>query len=275
MQFVPTDLGVALYQGFKRLAEVSGVDLSLPDLRARMESDMALVARGQKTKAEVLRVHLAEMRQVLLLLKFHVRLLDGEMLSRLGAIGSNVSRDGVTLVANFSECGKCSSLMDLKATGVTTGSGRRGRRQGSGGRHPTTAELTGRLTNRFLVCTRFFQGCQTVLLLPPRGELAPHSVRYSALRTQGRKKPTRSVPSASRIHLRKKRVHRGTQDYDALHVGIRHVLLQGERGNSDFSGALLYDLPMPYGPTKKCPALTSTVWRPTALCPWASSGCKA
>ncbi|CBZ54216.1 putative DNA topoisomerase III alpha [Neospora caninum Liverpool] len=123
MQFVPTDLGVALYQGFKRLAEVSGVDLSLPDLRARMEADMALVARGAKTKQEVLDIHLSEMRRVFLLLKAHAAHMDREMRFRLGGLEESVGRDGVTLVANFSECGKCRAPMDLKASGGPRGDG--------------------------------------------------------------------------------------------------------------------------------------------------------
>nr|PIM04076.1 DNA topoisomerase family protein [Toxoplasma gondii COUG] len=181
MQFVPTDLGVALYQGFKRLAEVSGVDLSLPDLRARMEADMALVARGAKTKQEVLDLHVSEMKRVFLLLKSHAAHMDTEMRNRLGGLEDSVGRDGVTLVANFSECGKCRAPMDLKVSGGPRGDGSEGggrsRRRGRGGRHPSTAEHTSALVNRFLVCTRLSQGCQTVLLLPPKGELAPHAVR--------------------------------------------------------------------------------------------------
>ncbi|KEP67584.1 UNVERIFIED_CONTAM: DNA topoisomerase family protein [Hammondia hammondi] len=126
MQFVPTDLGVALYQGFKRLAEVSGVDLSLPDLRARMEADMALVARGAKTKQEVLDLHVSEMKRVFLLLKSHAAHMDTEMRNRLGGLEDSVGRDGVTLVANFSECGKCRAPMDLKASGGPRGDGSEG-----------------------------------------------------------------------------------------------------------------------------------------------------
>ncbi|PFH35125.1 DNA topoisomerase family protein [Besnoitia besnoiti] len=189
MQFVPTDLGVALYQGFKRLAEVSGVDLSLPDLRARMEADIALVARGAKSKQEVLDSHLSAMRRVFLLLKTNAPLLDSEMRQRLGGLEERVGREGVTLVANFIECGKCRASMDLKrpATGqrrtasnycryAVMGNARvRSASRASGGRKRD--DMRAVVAAERPVCTRYTRGCPTVLLLPPKGQLAPHSVR--------------------------------------------------------------------------------------------------
>eukprot|EP00919_Chromeraceae_sp_WS-2016_P050937 GHVR01120711.1.p1 GENE.GHVR01120711.1~~GHVR01120711.1.p1 ORF type:complete len:540 (-),score=90.66 GHVR01120711.1:42-1661(-) len=61
--FVPTKLGVALVTGFKCFAD-EGLDLSKPDLRSRMESEMGLVAAGRKEKNEFVKQCLGKMKRI-------------------------------------------------------------------------------------------------------------------------------------------------------------------------------------------------------------------
>ena len=57
---VPTELGTALVGMYQSL----GIPLYKPTLRARMEHDLNLIAEGQKTKEEVLRECIGDMRDV-------------------------------------------------------------------------------------------------------------------------------------------------------------------------------------------------------------------
>jgi len=50
----PTRLGVALVEGYQRFAVEEGMDLSKPQLRAAMESGMAAIARGERSRPEFL-----------------------------------------------------------------------------------------------------------------------------------------------------------------------------------------------------------------------------
>lgn len=57
---VPTRLGLSLVEVYAKM----GIDLYKPYLRAQMESDMKAIADGEKSKQEIYRECLKEMRKI-------------------------------------------------------------------------------------------------------------------------------------------------------------------------------------------------------------------
>lgn len=57
---VPTRLGLSLVEVYAKM----GIDLYKPYLRAQMESDMKAIADGKKSKQEIYRECLKEMRKI-------------------------------------------------------------------------------------------------------------------------------------------------------------------------------------------------------------------
>ncbi|CAD7922897.1 unnamed protein product, partial [Amoebophrya sp. A25] len=81
-RFAPTTLGLALVEGYQDFATlVSGYDISRPQLRATMESEMDQIARGNKAKADFLQQCLAHMHRLFVQVNQQPQTLD----SRLGS----------------------------------------------------------------------------------------------------------------------------------------------------------------------------------------------
>lgn len=59
-QFVPTSLGAALVDGYKRV----GYELEKPNMRAEMELDLQAITRGAKTRTDVVRAWVARYRDI-------------------------------------------------------------------------------------------------------------------------------------------------------------------------------------------------------------------
>ncbi|CDI86707.1 DNA topoisomerase III alpha, putative [Eimeria praecox] len=110
--FKPTDLGVALVKGYKLVGRICNADLSRPDLRANMERDMTLIARGAERKEDVIQRHVRTVAEVFRLLRVHIALLD-EQLQRIFPPVAASDADSRVLQRGFCTCAKCGSSMDL------------------------------------------------------------------------------------------------------------------------------------------------------------------
>ncbi|KAF8820906.1 Dna topoisomerase family protein [Cardiosporidium cionae] len=183
-RFFPTKLGVALVKGFKALQKRTGMDLSQPALRSRMESDMCNVANGKVSKETIISSHVNEMHRVFRMTRDNIYFLDEEMHREFDTIGNTVGHNGKIVAKGFSLCGKCNALMDMKVSDGLVGrtsltevpSNRTSR-----GRSYRGATDTLRIAeNRFLVCSRFSSGCSEVLYIPQKGDLSanPHRCPY-------------------------------------------------------------------------------------------------
>eukprot|EP01068_Selenidium_serpulae_P020823 Selendium_serpulae@DN9209_c0_g1_i1.p1 len=160
--FNPSLLGVALVKGYKNFAS-QGLDLTKPDLRANMEADMAKVAAGILQKEDVLRSFITEMKVVFHFVSSNLHLLDNEIGQHFQPMGTSAAQSGSVVSANFTKCGKCGGTMTLKNA---AGASRQASRGGRGAAAPRQ--------ERFLVCNKRQDGCDTLLHLPPRGDITPH-----------------------------------------------------------------------------------------------------
>ncbi|CDJ32904.1 DNA topoisomerase, related [Eimeria mitis] len=115
-QFKPTDLGVALVKGYKLVGRICNADLSRPDLRASMERDMTLIARGAERKEDVIQRHVGTVAEVFRLLRVHIALLD-DQLQRIFPPLAASDADCRLLQRSFCTCAKCGSSMDLMDSG--------------------------------------------------------------------------------------------------------------------------------------------------------------
>lgn len=112
MRFKPTDLGVALIDGYNSIGETEAC-LSKPYLRAHMEADCQAICDGNKTKAEVVTECLRDMKRVFENILVSKQSLETSMAARFGAAGDgpNIAnvRGGVR-----SRCGDCNGQMREK-----------------------------------------------------------------------------------------------------------------------------------------------------------------
>ena len=124
LRFKPTMLGMALIQGFR--AYENAQHLAKPDLRSRLESDLARIARGELQKREFLDHYVNEMKGIFLRLTDQPGILDsfirGVRAEETAGGGSDEPETG----------------------GGGGGRGGRGRRRGRGGRVGTNHATTGR-----------------------------------------------------------------------------------------------------------------------------------
>eukprot|EP01069_Polyplicarium_translucidae_P013252 Polyplicarium_translucidae@DN855_c0_g2_i1.p1 len=104
--FEPTQLGLALVNGFSAFERQCGINLSKPDLRSQMESDMQKIATGRQTKLQCLGHHVAELGRVFALIAAHVNLLDEELGRSFRPLGSSLE-GGQVLQQGLSQCGRC------------------------------------------------------------------------------------------------------------------------------------------------------------------------
>ena len=120
-KFLPTKLGIALVEGYNSM----GYQLNRPDLRREMEAECNQVAAGQKTKDQILGPCLTKMRECFSKASAEAHKLDAAVARNFTRLGA-ADNTAVTLQRNFSLCGDCGGLMDLKQRG---GGGRQQQRQ--------------------------------------------------------------------------------------------------------------------------------------------------
>lgn len=119
-RFEPQPLGIALVEGYNAM----GYQLNKPDLRRETEIECNLVARGQKTKDEIVGPILAKMKEIFEGSIREASKLDEAVGRRFARRGS--TNDTTTVQASFSGCGTCSSTMALKRESGNHGGGGRG-----------------------------------------------------------------------------------------------------------------------------------------------------
>ncbi|KAF4673438.1 hypothetical protein FOL47_010590, partial [Perkinsus chesapeaki] len=84
-RFSPSELGVALVKGFGAFQNLHGRDgdfrlhLAAPRLRAQMEADMDLVARGMKTKESMVEACLSTMKEIFIMISDGPQPIDREI----------------------------------------------------------------------------------------------------------------------------------------------------------------------------------------------------
>merc|ERR1719158_1152702 len=138
-RFMPTTLGVALVEGYQLFGAQHGLDLSKPMLRAEMERDMTLTARGQKQKDVFLQELLAKMYNIFTTITTNPAPLDACLAQRFQSLGDAAMNQGQLVAAQFSRC-RCGSSMDLKLLDAGDGiapmvkgrKGRKGKQKGKG-----------------------------------------------------------------------------------------------------------------------------------------------
>jgi DNA topoisomerase III len=106
--FVPTTLGIALYEGYAAVGFNRYQQLAKPHLRAAMETDMKKISAGTRAKHDVLADNLAMYRALFL----RVRAVAARTLDL--AFARRFEPSTATLVAaDFSTCGRCEHSMQL------------------------------------------------------------------------------------------------------------------------------------------------------------------
>lgn len=138
--FEPTPLGLALVQGYDSM----GFELAKPQLRAKMESDMLAISRGEMSKDQVLVQNLDMYKSVFVQVTRNAKKLDFALRQYYKSVGEAAA--GKIITAQFSTCG-CGALMSLK-------------------------ELSSdqQQTMRFLHCPQ----CNESHSLPPKNQLEPN-----------------------------------------------------------------------------------------------------
>jgi len=140
-----------------------GYQMTKPHLRAAMEKDCALVARGQMPKATMITNCLHHMRQAFQACSDNAAQLDVSVSKYFQTLGADAA--AFSLVPNggaFSLCGTCGNGMDLKQSAAGGGGG------GGGG---------GGIARRLLHC----RTCSVAHSVPSTGELAPLNFPSSTL----------------------------------------------------------------------------------------------
>ena len=108
-KFSPTELGIALVQGYNSM----GYQLNKPDLRREMEAECNQVAAGAKSKQDVLQPLLQKMKQTYETAVVEAHKLDDAMAQHFPRLGTN-NDSTQTVQASFSLCGRCNNRMALK-----------------------------------------------------------------------------------------------------------------------------------------------------------------
>lgn len=107
--FEPTSLGLSLVEAYTAMK----LDLTRPEMRALMESDMNKICHGQLRKDQVIEQTLNMYRGVFVEANSKVTIFDTIMIkyfNRLGEGRSNLIKDKI------SKCGACGSMMSLRST---------------------------------------------------------------------------------------------------------------------------------------------------------------
>lgn len=108
-RFLPSDLGIALVEGYNSM----GYQLNKPDLRRELEAECNHVAAGRKQKDEIMSPILEKMRQCYQTACVEARKLDEAIGRRFSRLGTD-NRTTETIEHQFSLCGSCNAMMDLK-----------------------------------------------------------------------------------------------------------------------------------------------------------------
>jgi DNA topoisomerase-3 len=146
-RFVPTELGVALVEGYNNM----GYQLNKPYLRAAMEKDCQKIAKGEMQRAEMVTNCLQQMKECFIGCRRDVLKLEEAVEKYMGAGANNRNdQENMNVIArNISMCGKCGNKMDLKASGAPD--------------DPAS--------QRILSCAQ----CNQVHMVPARGDITPHA----------------------------------------------------------------------------------------------------
>jgi DNA topoisomerase-3 len=109
--FEPTDLGLALVQGYTSM----GLDgLAKPNLRAKMEADMNSISRGNVSKDQVLQQNLDMYKNVFIEVTKKVQFMYQSFNLKFKSIGQQGGQPTEVIQRNLTECGNCQNMMDLK-----------------------------------------------------------------------------------------------------------------------------------------------------------------
>ena len=111
-QFEPTKLGLALVEGYNSM----GYQLNKPQLRALIEADCQRIAKGEAEKEEVVRKCLEDMKHCFQVCSREANKLDIAMEKHFTALGLGGNEYHV-VTAEFSRCGDCRNMMELRSTG--------------------------------------------------------------------------------------------------------------------------------------------------------------
>ena len=115
-RFIPTKLGIALIEAYNEM----GYQLNKPYLRASMEADCQKIAKGEISKGEVVKACLNGMKKCFIDCNKDVAKLDAAIAKYFTPLGGgHAIEEYNTLKRNFSECGDCHRLMDLKQDEVS------------------------------------------------------------------------------------------------------------------------------------------------------------
>ena len=153
--FKPTPLGLALVEGYNSM----GYQLNKPFLRAAIESDCAKVARGEMRKEEALTKCLSTMKQCFTTCLKEVTKLDQAVAKYFQVIGSNPGSFQI-LQRNFTSCGKCQGLMDLRMENEPENNNNNNNNRGE--------------RKKYLFC----HPCKQSYLLPSRGDFYPQTEKH-------------------------------------------------------------------------------------------------
>ena len=114
-KFVPGELGMGLVNGY----DAMGFEMSKPNLRAELESDLRKICLGEKNKEDVLREHVQIYKEVFVQTCEHVNQLD-EALGQFFGDPEELTEDPVTAQINEAQpvcfCPSCQTQMSLKKT---------------------------------------------------------------------------------------------------------------------------------------------------------------
>jgi hypothetical protein len=112
--FRPSELGIALVASYEAIA----IELHKPALRAAMEADMTRICLGQRTREDVVKDCLTQMRSIFLSVVENGASLVAAMSQHFRRAGVGHGQQSALLAASFSRCGICRSQMDLKSEGT-------------------------------------------------------------------------------------------------------------------------------------------------------------
>jgi DNA topoisomerase-3 len=144
-RFEPTKLGLALVEGYNNM----GYQLNKPNLRAAIEKDCQRIVKGELTKEEVLKRNLDQMKVCFVTCNSEAEKLDTAMEKYFPVLGAGNDEDYTILQPNFSLCGICQSLMNIRSK--------------------LTQDGNSESPSKFLHCST----CIKALIIPSKGDLSP------------------------------------------------------------------------------------------------------
>jgi DNA topoisomerase-3 len=153
-RFVPTKLGLALIEAYNDM----GYKLNKPFLRAAMEKDCQLIAKGEMRRVDMVRNCLSHMKACFIDCNKEATKLDLSMQKHFAEEirhGGNEAQENFDVIQQrFTACGKCNNPMILRSRTELNAN--------------TNANFSG--VTRQLLCTT----CDIALSLPSKNELLPH-----------------------------------------------------------------------------------------------------